>query len=53
MNFPVEMGVGRTLFVVMVILVKIVRQDGFSKNKFVMGFLVALMGFPMWWLNQR
>jgi hypothetical protein len=25
----VEMGAGRTLFVVMVILVKIVRQDGF------------------------
>jgi hypothetical protein len=44
-DFPVEMGVGRTLFVVMVILVKMVRQDGFSRDEFVMGFLVVLMGF--------
>jgi hypothetical protein len=41
-DFPVEMGVGRTLFVVMVILVKIVRQDGFSGDEFVMVFLVVL-----------
>ncbi|KAE8099706.1 hypothetical protein FH972_017663 [Carpinus fangiana] len=38
-DFPVEMGVGRTLFVVMVILVKIFRQDGFSGDEFVMGNL--------------
>jgi hypothetical protein len=41
------------VFVVTMNLVKMVRPDKFSGNKFVIGFLVALMGFLMWWLNRR